>query len=278
MLIDTHLHLIDRNRLEYPWLSDVPPLNQDWTYQAYHQVARRVGISATLHMEVDVAPAQIPAETTMVAELMTAQDSLIRGAIASGRPEKPGFQDYLEGLDRSVVKGLRRVLHVMPDDLSQSALFRDNIRALEAANLPFDICVLASQLGLAADLADAAPGVSFVLDHCGVPDIADGGFDAWATEISEISKRSNVNVKISGLVAYTGGTWGLDTIRPYVEHVIGSFGWKRVVWGSDSPVCTLGGNLETWVATTYALLEGCSADEREAFMSKNAKRIWQIDV
>jgi len=69
-------------------------------------------------------------------------------------------------------------------------------------------------------------------------------------------------------------------VRPYVEHVIRSFGWDRVVWGSDWPVCTLATNvdagLSTWVAATHALLEGCGNDEKARLLSENARRIWNL--
>ncbi len=276
MLIDTHLHLVDKTRLSYPWLSDAPALDRDWTYEAYSEVAARVGIGAALHMEVDVAQADIARETTMVAGLMKKEDSLIRGAIASGRPEQDDFAAYLDTLDRTVVKGLRRVLHVMPDDLSTTQLFQENIRRLAGFGLPFDICVLQRQLPLAAKLADAAPDVTFVVDHCGVPDMKKDHFGDWADHISDLAQRPNVNAKISGIIAYTGGTFTLETLRPYAEHMIDAFGWDRVVWGSDSPVCTLGANLETWVAATYALTAPCSSEERGALYAGNAKRIWNI--
>ncbi len=60
MIIDTHLHLIYRDRLSYPWLKDVPALDADFTWETYSREARRLGISSVLHMEVDVAPADIP--------------------------------------------------------------------------------------------------------------------------------------------------------------------------------------------------------------------------
>lgn len=278
MLIDTHLHLVDRSQLSYPWLADVPALDRDWTYEAYDTIARRVGISAALHMEVDVEEDSIRQETAIVEQLMNRPGSLLKGAIASGRPEASDFAAYLDSLDPKTVKGLRRVLHVVPDGLSQAPLFRENIRRLASKALPFDICVQQRQLPLAAELLDAAPEVLFVLDHCGVPDMSAERFPDWKDKISDLSKRPNLNIKISGIVAYTGGDFTLERLRPYVEHAIGAFGWNRVVWGSDSPVCTLGGaNLETWVAATYALTLGCSADERTAFFSGNAKRIWQLD-
>lgn len=53
-------------------------------------------------------------------------------------------------------------LHVVPDAVSQSGLFRENIARLGAAGLPFDIVVLARQLPLAQVLADACPDTIFV--------------------------------------------------------------------------------------------------------------------
>lgn len=280
MIIDTHLHLVNRARLDYPWLGDAPALNRDWTLADYSRVARRIGITGTLHMEVDVASAQIEAETAMVADLMAEPGSLILGAISSARPEDQGFAAWLERQDHRVLRGIRRVLHVVPDDVSQLPLFRQNVARLgEAglgqAGLPFDICMLQRQLPLAAALADACPDTIFVLDHCGVPDMA-GDFGAWADAITDLARRPNLNAKISGLVAYGGPDWSVASLRPWVEHVITAFGWDRVVWGSDSPVCTLEANLEQWLAASQALVAGCSADERAALFHRNATRIWHL--
>lgn len=275
-MIDTHLHLVDRARLDYPWLGDAPALNRDWTYDAYAATARPRGITGVLHMEVDVAPTHIGAETEMVAELMQAPDSLILGAISAARPEDAGFAAFLERLDRATVKGIRRVLHVVPDDLSTSDRFRDNIRRLGAAGLPFDICMLARQLPLARALVDSAPNTVFVLDHCGVPDISGDAFDQWAKEISDLARRPNVKVKLSGLPSYARANWSPEDLRPYVDHVIAAFGWDRVVWGSDSPVCTLNGTLAGWIDATEALTADASDSERARLFEQNARRIWSL--
>jgi len=278
MIIDTHLHLIYRKRLSYPWLRSFEFLDRDATYDDYQRIAKRVGIGGALHMEVDVADADRDAETDLVRSLMDTPDSLIRGAIASCRPESADFPAWLERqADRMEVKGLRRVLHVVPDEVSTSSTFRDNVKRLSDTHLTFDLCVLPRQIPLAIQLVDYCPQVSFVLDHCGVPDIKGGQFDSWSLSVTELSKRTNVTAKISGIMAYTSTDhWILDDIRPYAEHTIKAFGWDRVVWGSDSPVCTLGGNLETWVAATHALLTDCSSDEKSRLLHKNASILWRL--
>jgi predicted TIM-barrel fold metal-dependent hydrolase len=279
MIFDTHLHLIDRSKLSYPWLSEVPALNQDASYDDYLSVAKRLGITSTLHMEVDVAEKDQTAETDMIEQLMQTKGGTLRGAIASCRPESEDFPAYLEKVAaRGSVYGLRRVLHVVPDEISQSKLFRNNLNRLTNTSLTFDLCLLARQLKIGAALVDACPDVPFILDHCGVPDIAGGGYEPWAKDMKELSQRPNVTAKISGIIAYGDPqTWTLDTLRPYVEHTIECFGWDRVVWGSDSPVCTLGGNIELWVAATHALIAGCSADEKAKLLQDNAKQLWQLE-
>lgn len=271
-ILDTHLHLVYPDRFDYPWLSDAPAINKPWTVEDYFAEALPLGIESALHMEVDVAEADLLGESEFVLTLPR-----VVGAIAGCRPEHMNFVDQIEQLsEHAHVKGVRRILHQMPDDLSQSDLFVENIRHLPDYDLSFDLCVRADQLPIGQMLAERAPDVTFVLDHCGVPDVTGGGLDPWRAHISNIAKVPNVMAKISGIVAYSGADWSVDTIRPYVEHIIESFGWDRVVWGSDHPVVTLTGSLTRWVQATHEILKGASDDEKARLLHLNAERIYKV--
>lgn len=277
MLFDTHVHLIDRKRLNYPWLADEPLLNNDATYADYLRNCRQLGISQSLHMEVDVAEDDMENESDYVKELIDSPDSQLVGAIAACRPESDDFPAFLERQNaRPWVKGFRRVLHVVDDELSRTPQFRRHIGLLSNSNYVFDIVARADQLPAMAELIDACPHVQFVLDHCGVPNVKDAQLDPWRASMSAIAERPNVVGKISGVVAYGNGLdWHLDDIRPFIEHTYEVFGPDRVVWGSDSPVCTLGGSLAVWVAATRQLFAEVSSQERKAFYCENAQRIWK---
>ncbi|WP_368517164.1 amidohydrolase [Rhizobium sp.] len=278
MLFDSHLHIVDRQKLAYPWLAEAGSLDRDSLYEDYAREAKRLGITDTLHMEVDVAEDDIERESDYVKGLSREPGSLLRGAIAACRPESTNFPAYLERvLADPFVKGFRRVLHVVPDDVSEGSLFRENLKRLGNTRLTFDLCVLPHQMSKALALIDLNPNVRFVLDHCGVPAVKDGFSESWAAGITEAAKRPNVIVKISGVIAYADpDNWTPEMLRPFVEHCIASFGWDRVIWGSDWPVCTLGGNLSTWVAATHALMQGVSSDERNRLYHLNAKRLWSL--
>ncbi len=278
-IIDAHLHLVYRDRLSYPWLAAVPALDRDAHYERYAAEASRCGVTGALHMEVDVAEPDIEAETRNVQDLAIEGAALIQGAISACRPESADFPAFLErALANPSVKGFRRVLHVVPDEISERPLFRENLRRLSGAKRPFDLCVRPDQLDRAIALADACPDVPFVLDHCGAQSITPRMVQLWRGRLVEIARRPNVTAKISGVVAYVDPkTWILDDLRSTVEHVIERFGWDRVVWGSDWPVCTLAASLSIWLAATHALTRGASADERDKLFAANARRLWRLE-
>lgn len=272
-IIDTHLHLIDQSRLHYPWLRDVPALNRSFSVEEYWSEAGPLGISAALHMEVDVAEEEQERETAFVLGL----GPPVVAAIAAARPEDPRFAAQLERLAGTpAIRGLRRILHTAPDDLGRRPIFVENLRRLARHDLSFDLCVLARQLPIAIAIARACPDVRFVLDHCGVPAVAERALSPWAEDIRRIAELPNVACKISGVVAYAGPAWTTADLRPFIEHCIESFGWDRVVWGSDWPVCTLTADLTRWVQASRALTAACSDSETERLFSRNAKRIYRL--
>jgi predicted TIM-barrel fold metal-dependent hydrolase len=273
-IVDTHLHLVYLDRFSYPWLGDVPELNRDFTLETYLPQAEAARIAQAIHMEVDVAEADQMRETAFVAAL----GGKVTAAISSCRPESTDFPAQLEKLAaNSKVRGLRRILHTSPDALSQAPIFTENLKRLAAHRLTFDICVQARQLPLALRIARACPEVQFILDHCGVPLVKDRALDPWRADIKALAAEPNVACKVSGVVAYADPNWTADDLRPFVEHVIASFGWDRVVWGSDWPVCTLTADLGRWVAATRAIIAGESLGNQAKLLHGNARRIYRLN-
>jgi predicted TIM-barrel fold metal-dependent hydrolase len=272
-ILDTHMHLVYPDRFTYASAEDDPELRAPSTFETYKAQARPLGITSMIHMEVDVAESDSEAETRFVTGI--ADDSII-GAVSACRPEKPDFPDFLaRAEDNPKILGFRRVLHTQSADIVQSGRFQDNIKRL-GARYTFDLCAFARQLPVVAALARACPDVTFVLDHCGIPDVRSGSRDPWRRDILELASLGNVACKISGIIAYGDPAgWTVNDLKPYFEHCISSFGWDRVVWGSDWPICTRTADLTRWVSATHLLLQGCSEAEKASLLSRNAIRIYR---
>ena len=283
-MIDTHQHLLYPDRFGYPWTGELPALQGAFRLDDYRAAAAGCGVDGAIFMEVDVDEGQSGDEARFFCELAADPASGILGVVAAARPEQEGFGAQLENVLHPKLKGLRRVLHTQPDELSQTPLFRGNIRRLGRFGFTFDLCVLQRQLGVALDLVRACPGTTFILDHGGVPDIAANdapggpGFRAWQAAIKELAREPHVHGKISGLTAYARPDQrNAAGLQPYVDTMLEAFGPGRLVWGGDWPVCNLGSGLRAWCDLTIALLAGLESSDREAILSRNARRIYSLD-
>jgi predicted TIM-barrel fold metal-dependent hydrolase len=278
-LLDTHQHLVYRNVAGYGWTQGIPPLAEgDFTLEDYAGLTKDAGIGGSLFMETGVDDDDYQAETRYVSGLAGDSASGIAGIIASIRPESDdGFDAWLEESAGLGAVAYRRILHVVDDAMSQSETFRRNVGKIGAAGKVFDVCFLARQLPIALDFAKACENTTLVLDHCGVPDIAGGGLDPWRADMTALGKLPNVHCKLSGIMAYCApGEASLEAIRPYVDHVLESFGPDRMVWGSDWPVVNLANGLQDWIAVTRAILGELSADEAASIAHGSAETVYKV--
>ncbi|AXI48520.1 amidohydrolase [Sulfitobacter sp. SK012] len=278
-LIDTHQHLVYPDVAGYSWTADIPPLaSQAFPLSRYIELTASHNVIGTLFMETGVDDADYKAEARYVADLAKQDGSGIVGVIASCRPEDDaGFTDWLDECDDLGVAGFRRILHVMPDDLSTTSTFRRNVQALGKRGKTFDLCMLPKQLKNGVALAAACPDTTIVLNHCGVPDIAGGKMDLWRADMMALAALPNVYCKLSGLLAYCApGHATQEVIQPYFDHALAAFGANRMVWGSDWPVVELANGLPDWLAVTQSMLGALSDDEAAEIGSETARKIFGL--
>ena len=280
-MIDTHIHLLEPDRFTYEWTKGFPALTGRFDLSDYQKASADTGIQAGVFMEVDCE--ESADEARYFCSLAEQPGCLIQAVVAAARPESPDFERNLEAMAHPRLTGIRRVLHTQPDELSQSALFRENVSHVGALGLSFDLCVLQRQLPLALDLVRACPQTTFILDHCGVPEIsandapAGAGFLAWEKSIRALAAEPNVNGKISGITAYAPEPLRTaQGLRPYIDTMLEAFGPSRLVWGGDWPVVNLGNGLLAWSNITRELLSELTPDERTLILSTNAKKIYRI--
>ncbi len=190
-IVDTHQHLWDKDLFHYAWLEPLPKLDRSFRLSDYRDATSGLDIEKTLFVECDVDESQMMDEALHILRLADDSATRIAGIVASGRPERDGFKAHLDALAaHPKVKGLRRILHTSADDVGQGKMFIENVARLGEYGLSFDICVLARQLPVAIHLASKCPDVTFILDHCGVPDVKSQSLRPWRDDIRELSKFS----------------------------------------------------------------------------------------
>ena len=70
--------------------------------------------------------------------------------------------------------------------------------------------------------------------------------------------------------------WTPEQITPYMDLVLTSFGSKRILFGSDWPVCLVAGNYKKVKELVTNFISKLSENEKTNIMGKNAINLYNI--
>jgi L-fuconolactonase len=151
------------------------------------------------------------------------------------------------------------------------------LTAIERAELALDLLVGPADLAAAGRLARAHPGLRVVVDHLGKPPVRGGRSPEWAAGMARLGLEPNVTVKLSGLVTVADRErWTSADFAPYVDHVLELFTPRRMMLGSDWPVCLVGGSYDRVIGAYREVLGVLSADERDQVDSQTAIETYRL--
>jgi L-fuconolactonase len=176
---------------------------------------------------------------------------------------------------------LRGVRHLVQDEQDPQWVLREDVlaglRALANADLPYDLLVRPPQLPVAVELSRRLPGLPLVLDHAGKPDLASGDLEGWSRDVRALARSDQVVCKVSGLTTEADRQrWSLADLRPAWDTVLAAFGPRRLLFGSDWPVCLLATSWERWAATVAELIAPLSPDEVDAVLRTTATTTYRL--
>lgn len=182
------------------------------------------------------------------------------------------YQDY------PMLKGFRHVLQGEAQrDLMLTPAFKKGISKLEKYNYTFDVLIFTDQLKYATQLALQFPNQKFVLDHLAKPLIKSKEITDWKTDIGAIAKLENVSCKLSGMVTEADWkTWKPANFDPYLEVVFNAFGTKRLMYGSDWPVCNVAGGYGKALSILTQYTQQLSQTEQQDIFGDNAAKFYNI--
>ena len=238
---------------------------------------------------IAVQASQTLAETDFLLSLAAAPGSPIVGVVGwvpLCSPELPEALAAYAG-SRALV-GVRHVVHDEPDDAFMAREdFRAGIGALAAAGMCYDLLLFPRHLALARVLVADHPGVRFVLDHVGNPDLRRAGvaeaerargLAEWEGGLRALAELPNVFVKLSGLVTRADwGCWTQEDLDAVLAIALDAFGPSRCMVGSDWPVCTLSATHEaTLGAVASYARRHLSQEEAAEVMGGTCARVYGL--
>jgi L-fuconolactonase len=212
-------------------------------------------------------------------ESLARLDPRVQGIVAFAPLEEGGaVRDYLERLIQFPhVKGVRRLIQSEGPGFAVQPDFVKGVKLLKEFDLSFDICIKHHQLADTITLVKQCPEINFILDHVAKPDIAAGLMEPWGSGISELAAMPNVVCKISGMVTEADhDNWTRDDLKPYIDHIIASFGIDRVMYGSDWPVQALAADYPQWVEVLTWATSDLSRDEQDKLFYRNALAVYRL--
>jgi L-fuconolactonase len=273
--IDSHHHLWRYSAAEYGWIDDrMTKLRRDFLPAELLIECANAGVDGA----VAVQARQTLEETHWLLEMARSCET-IRGVVGWAPIAAPDFEASIETLAAEPkLRGLRHVVQAEPGGFLDGADFNRGIRAISGTGLLYDLLIVERQLEEAIRFVDRHPQQIFILDHIAKPKIAAGEIEPWRTRMKELSKRSNVCCKISGMVTEDSWAhWSMESLRPYLDTVVEAFGVNRLMAGSDWPVCLLATGYARWWQALRQFFEAYSDGERAEIFGATATRTYGLN-
>ncbi len=283
-IIDTHQHLWDLSQLKLSWITNEPsPLHHSFTPKEYAEATKGLPIAKSVYMEVDVVPADQQKETDYIIELIKSKKTPMVAAVVAAHPLAANFKDHVNQFKGSpFIKGIRQVIHVdsTPAKYCLKKDFIKGVQYLGEIGLSFDICIRPAELTDAAKLVDECPNTRFILDHCGNGQVTfkPDQFKDWQKSMEILASKKNLVSKVSGIVASAEkGKWKPADLAPLVNHTIKCFGWDRVMFGGDWPVCTRAATYREWVEALQEIVKNESTENQKKLFYDNANKFYGLE-
>jgi L-fuconolactonase len=276
LIIDSHQHFWQVDRFDYPWMSpSVEVLCQDYLPPRLEPILRTSDVEKT----VLVQASNSLAETRWLLELAD-QNSFVAGVVGWVDLTVSSCEQQLaEFTAHPRFKGVRHLVESEPADdwLTQPAVLA-NLDRLAQSDVAFDLLVHTRHLKFATKVAERHPELRLVVDHLAKPPIARGEIDEWSRGLKELAAYPNVWCKLSGLVTEANWTsWQVDDLQPYVDLGREYFGPKRLMFGSDWPVCLLAASYEQVLDAAKTLVSDLSDTDQRRIFGENALEFYQIE-
>jgi L-fuconolactonase len=274
MRIDSHQHFWHYNAVKHSWIDDnMKMIRRDFLPEDLQPVLLQNKIDGCVAVQAD----QTENETNFLLQLAN-ENAFVKGIVGWVDLCAANIKDRLEYYAQyKVIKGFRHVLQGEVPAFMLQPSFLNGIAQLQQFNFTYDILVFPHQLKAVLELVKCFPHQRFVIDHIAKPYIKAGLIDEWKTAVQQIAVHENVYCKISGMVTEADySSWQKEDFIPYINVVVSLFGTKRIMFGSDWPVCLVAASYKNMYNIVGDYFASFSQNEQQLFFGKNAMDFYKL--
>jgi L-fuconolactonase len=277
VILDSHHHFWKYDPVEYGWIDDaMKAIRKDFLPEDLEKEIKAAGVDGV----VSVQARQTADETEWLLGFAGRHD-FIKGVVGWVDLLSPAAAADLERLAACTkLKGVRHVVQSEPDD---QFILRDDfnrgVSPLKSLGLRYDILIFERHLPQTIKFVDRHPDQVFILDHIAKPKIKANQLSPWRQNIRELSRRENVYCKVSGLVTEADFTsWTEAQLWPYFDIVLEAFKPRRLMFGSDWPVCLVACDYERWLRLVEHWTADLSKDEQKWILGDTAIEAYGLGI
>jgi L-fuconolactonase len=277
-IIDSHVHFWDPSKLKYDWIESAGALNHPFLLTDYHKATEGIEVDKMVFVECNCQPGSNEEEVKWVQDLAKSDERIQAIVAYADLTEVNNLDHKLKNLAAyKMVKGIRHNIQFNEPGFALQPTFIEGVKKVLDLDMHFELCITHDQLVECIELVSALPERLLILNHCGKPGIKDGEIDNWKTNMKQLAQYEHVYCKVSGLFTEADLKNGKrEDIIPYTDHVLKCFGNRRIVYGSDWPVCTLAGGYHDWYNFVSEWTSDWSEQEKINFYHENAKQFYRL--
>ncbi len=267
-IIDSHVHVWKADP-RYPWAKETAkPPDKDATPEMLLALMKANAVERTVIIQV----IYYRWDNSYLADVLKQYPRVFRG-VARVNPEDPGAPDHLSRLVKE--QGFRGVRLSPAGDAAgdwiRGALMPPLWSRCRDLKVPMTILAPVSRMPDVARLADRFPDLTVVIDH-----MADCPLDrpAELEKLIALTRYPRVFVKVSHTWSLSKQPYPYRDAQEQVKRLYDAFGPKRLMWGTDWPMCERHCTYAQTLAMVRDEMRFLSDEDRRWMLSKTVETVW----
>jgi L-fuconolactonase len=281
MIIDTHQHFWNLDKVAYPWLvPEYGPIYRTFEAPELEPQLKAAGVDKTV-----IVQSMDSYEDTDYMLDTAAHFSWVAGIVGWTpllKPDETARKLEHHKAHTPLFKGMRHLIHTEadPDWVVQDVVV-ESLKQYAALGYSFDVvAVFPNHLKHVPTLSERIPTLRMVIDHLAKPPYPDAvGMATWREQMAAAAQNPNVFAKVSGLNTAVGkADWKAADLQPAIDFALEKFGADRLMFGSDWPVAILAGDYAGVFSATKQCIAHLSAGEQAAILGETANRFYNLGL